>query len=165
MKKLLLLTLSLAALSACKKNNDNTPATPSNTDLLVAKSWRVTAQTYTVSSAVLNGGNPLTTDIYAAYYATPCRADNFVTFNSNNTLVADEGALKCSPTDPQTKSGTWSFNSDKTKLTMVDPSQGGTPIPFDIITLSATTLHLRNTTVTNGGVAVTNINELTLTAR
>ena len=165
MKKLFLLTLGLAALSACKKNNDNAPATPGSADLLVAKNWVVTAQTYSVSSAALNGGTPLTTDIFATYYATPCRADNFITFNSNNTLLADEGALKCSAADPQTKSGTWSFNSDKTKLTMADPSAGGTPVPFDVITLSATTLRLRNTIVTNGGVVVTNVNEITFTAK
>ena len=78
--------------------------------------------------------------------------------------MADEGAAKCSASDPQTRAGTWDITSDQTKLTLADPTQGGVPTQLDIIELSATTLHLRSTINTNGGVPVTSVNDLTFTA-
>jgi hypothetical protein len=160
MKKIYFLLLGVASLSACKKDSEPAPADNSPTGLLLAKNWRVTAQNLTVTSSVLNTN----VDMYATYYSNACQRDNFIKFNADKTLTADEGAMKCNTTDPQTKAGTWSFSSNDTKLNLVDPTQGGAPIPFDIITLSATTLHIRYTIVTNGGIPVTNVNDITMTA-
>jgi hypothetical protein len=160
MKKIYFLLLGVASLSACKKDSEPAPADNSPTGLLLAKNWRVTAQNLTVTSSVLNTN----VDMYATYYSNACQRDNFIKFNADKTLTADEGAMKCNTTDPQTKAGTWSFSSNDTKLNLVDPTQGGAPVPFDIITLSATTLHIRYTIVTNGGIPVTNVNDITMTA-
>lgn len=163
MKHLLLLLLSLfALLSGCKSNLAEPPA--SRADLLLAKKWRVTAQTNTYSTPQLNNGVPVVTDIYAAFYSLPCAQDNFIQFYADKTVVFDEGATKCAATDPQTETSNWAFNADQTKLTLADPTQGGNAVPFDVLELSATTLRLRYTVVTTGTIVVTSINDLTLTA-
>ncbi|MDO7885897.1 lipocalin family protein [Hymenobacter cheonanensis] len=160
MKKLSLLFLAALALGSCKKNDDNSPSSASKTDLLTAKSWRISAQTYSVA---VNSGTPTVSDEYASSPA--CERDNFLKFNTNKSLTADEGATKCSPSDPQTQSGSWDLTTNDTKLTLADPSQGGIPIPFDIVDLSATTLHLRYAaTVSLGGVSTTSVNDITFTA-
>ena len=143
MKHLSLLLLVAVSLGACKKDSEPAPSAPTKTDLLLAKSWRLTGQTTTFSSSAINNGTPVVTDTYATSYPNACQRDNFLAFKANKTLIADEGPLKCSPTDPQTQPGTWDFNSDQTKLTLTDPNQGGLPTAFEVVTLSATTLQLR----------------------
>ncbi|GAB3638944.1 hypothetical protein GCM10027422_45350 [Hymenobacter arcticus] len=160
MKKLAFLLLAALALGSCKKNNDNSPATPSKTDLLTAKNWRISAQTYSVA---INAGAPTVSNEYASSAA--CERDNFLKFNTNKSLTADEGATKCSSSDPQTQSGSWDLTTNDTKLTLADPMQGGATIPFDVVDLSATTLHIRYAaTVALGGISTTSINDITFTA-
>jgi hypothetical protein len=132
MRKLLLCVLGVAALGACKKNNETSPET-SRTELLTAKNWRLAAATITADSK--------TTDEYAASDA--CERDNFIKFNSNNTVVVDEGANRCDPSNAQTQTSTWDFNNDQTKLSI--PVYAGLTIAADIVELSATTLHVRYT--------------------
>jgi hypothetical protein len=131
MNKLFLFVLGVASLGACKKNNETGPDA-SRTDLLTAKSWRMSAATITV------GANK-PTDEYAATQA--CERDNFIKFKTNKSVVVDEGATRCDPSDSQTQESTWDFNSDQTKLTI--PVYSGFSIAADIVELSATTLHVR----------------------
>jgi hypothetical protein len=163
MKKLSLLFLAALALGSCKKNNDNTPATPtsSKTDLLTAKSWRITADKTTSTTSI--SPTSTTTDNYAA--SPSCERDNFIKFNTNKTAVYDEGATKCSTSDPQTESAAWDFNSDATKLTLTDPSGSGLAVQEDILELTATTLRLRITSsYTLSGITATSTQETTYTA-
>lgn len=135
MKKLFLFALAAAAVSACKKDSENTP---SRMDLITAKNWRVTALTSTTTITPASGSSSTTTrDDYAQYSA--CEKDNFYKFNTNKTVVADEGPTKCDPSDPQTTTIAWDFNSDQTKLLT------GANYSEDILELSATTLRLRET--------------------
>lgn len=160
MKKLSLLFLAVLALGSCKKNDSNSP-TPSKTDLLTAKNWRLTADKTTSTSSV--SPNSVVTDEYATSPA--CERDNFIKFNTNKTAVYDEGATKCSTSDPQTASAAWDFNSDATKLTFTDPSGSGLSIQEDILELTATTLRLRVTSsYTAGGITATSTEETTYTA-
>jgi len=47
-----------------------------------------------------------------------CYKDNTYLFNKDSTGVADEGATKCSSTDPQTTAFTWSFSgTNQSKIT------------------------------------------------
>ncbi|MDJ0366204.1 lipocalin family protein [Hymenobacter sp. H14-R3] len=128
MKKLSFLLLTLVALGGCKKDDNNTPGM-SPTELLTAKNWRVS--TFSVTAA----GQP-----YPAVL-DPCDKDNYLKFNTDKTLIVDEGPTKCDPTNAQTEKGTWSMPSaDKLTITAPNlPVSGGT---FDIKELSATTLHL-----------------------
>ncbi|KAA9331426.1 hypothetical protein F0P96_14375 [Hymenobacter busanensis] len=135
MKKVALLaTLALACtFTACKKDDDK----KSKTELLTAKSWRVTADKQTTTV----GTQSSTDDNYAGYQA--CEKDDFVKFMTDKKLEFNEGGSKCSTADPQTETGAWDFNSDETKLTIRE--QGNTSgITFDIVELSGSTLKLKH---------------------
>jgi hypothetical protein len=110
MKKALL-CLAIASLGACKKDSDPV-ASPSRTDLLTAKSWRLTT-----INATLPNGTPIPSSLLPA-----CYSDDTFKFNADKTVVQDAGAIKCNSTDPQTQTGTWSFNSDQSKLTIAVPN-------------------------------------------
>ena len=157
MKKLSLLLLLAATIGGCKKDSETSPG---KADLLVAKSWRISAQTSSFSSSSINNGAVVVTDEYASSAA--CERDNFIKFSANKTLVADEGATRCSTSDPQTQSGTWDFNSDQTKLSLLDPSQASIAIPFDVVELSASTLHIRYSySYSSGGISATQVEDIT----
>lgn len=148
MKKLCFLLLVTASVSACKK--EPVTAAPSRTDLLTAKNWRKTAWTITSGSAA-------PTDVYAQLPA--CERDDFYKFNVDKSLVLDAGPTRCNPTDPQTRPGTWTINSDQTVLTLAD-ALGNQPLANEVLELSATTLHLRTsrtsgTTTSTGDVTFT----------
>ncbi len=152
MKKLSLLLLLAASLGACKKNDDNAP---SRADLLTAKNWRVSADTYTK----VDNGKTTTVDEYAKSLA--CERDNFLKFNTNKSLITDEGATKCSASDPQMQTSNWDFSGDQTKLNYSFSPQSSFVLSSDIVELSATTLRLRATN-TNG--TTTETEDITYTA-
>jgi hypothetical protein len=144
--------LLVAALAACKKDS---VSGLSRTDLLTTNKWRLTAQTMTV----VNNGTTTVTDEYAKLAA--CQRDNFTQFNSDNTLVINEGGTTCSPQSPQTWDGDWEYvNGDQNKL-LFSAYVSSYRAPFDILELSATTLRLRFTQ-SNG--LNSNTNDVTLTA-
>jgi hypothetical protein len=132
MRKLFLFVLGVAALGACKKNNETSPEA-SRSELLTAKSWRLSAATITAGASK--------TDEYATSDA--CERDNFIKFNTNKSVVVDEGPTRCNPSDAQTQTSTWDFNNDQTKLSI--PVYPGLSIAADIVELTATTLHVRYT--------------------
>ncbi|RZK16447.1 MAG: hypothetical protein EOO56_19910 [Hymenobacter sp.] len=146
MKKLLLLGFGLTMLGACKKDSEPAPSTSSRTDLLTAKSWRLTAKN---TSITLPGLPPLTDNAIDA-----CDQDNFLKFSTNKTVVSDEGATKCDPSDPQTQNGTWALKTNDTQLDITLSGGLVNNGTFDIKELSATTLHVY-TSATNNGIAYT----------
>ncbi|TPG67316.1 lipocalin family protein [Hymenobacter nivis] len=158
MKKALLLLLVAASLGACKKNDDTAPR--SNTDLLTARNWRLSAGTTTIA---INNGPPKTTDDYAS--AVACERDDFLKFNADQSLVSDGGPLLCNPSNPRTQTGSWNFENNETKLTITDPSIPGPGQTFDVVALSASTLRLHATVSygSSGTTATATIDE-TLTA-
>lgn len=149
MKKCSLL-LVVAALSACKKESAAPAPAPARIDLLTAHNWRETAWTITSGSAA-----PV--DQYAQLPA--CARDDFYQFHADKSFVLDAGATRCNASDPQTRAGTWAFNSDQSVLTLADAA-GNAPTTNEVVELSATTLHLRTsrtsgTTTTTGDVTFT----------
>jgi hypothetical protein len=159
MKKLFLFALTVASLSACKKDSENTP---SKTDLLTSKKWRVTSFTATYSTS---GGGAPTTNTVDQYAQTPaCSKDDFYKFNSDKTLILDEGATKCGTSDPQTTAFTWDLNSDQTKL-FINASGSSSSSPNDIVELSASTMRLHTTDIyTANGLTITSVADVTFTA-
>lgn len=117
MRKLITLFLAVSmalAISSCKKDDDNnsTPAnnnnsgggsTPTKTEMLTAKKWKVVGLTV--------GGQ----DFYAQMDA--CDKDDTYEYKTDGTYIEDEGATKCDPGDPQeiTKD-TWKFTDNETKI-------------------------------------------------
>ena len=72
----------------CKKDKD--PTLPTKTELLTAKSWRISGNV-TVTTTT---GRPATTvDHFSS--APACEKDSFVKFNTDKTTRSDEGALLC----------------------------------------------------------------------
>ncbi|MBJ6107579.1 hypothetical protein JAO73_01040 [Hymenobacter sp. BT523] len=162
-----LLGLALAlTVAACGKKSDPTP-TPdpvsAKTNLLTTPKWRITSSVGTTTFM----GQTVTTDVYASLQS--CQKDNFAKFNLDHTAVSDEGATKCSASGPQTKQGTWSFNTAETELTTIDPSvpagSPGNTTVAEIQQLTATTLQVKTTTTqTSSGITVTSSVSTTYTA-
>jgi hypothetical protein len=128
MKKLILIAIAcFSILSACKKDED-----PSKTDLLCGKYWKMeslTAKAGTLSIDMLN-----TIDA--------CDRDDIMKFNNNGTYVTDT-KMKCDISEPQSTTGTWSFNSDETILTQDQDS-------FKIEALTGSTMKLTYTGISDG---------------
>ena len=131
MKKLFLFLSAVVVLGACKK--EDTPAV--TVDLLTAKPWQVS------TVALSDSGNP----IPISQFITACQLDNTYKFNTDNTLLVDEGATKCNSSDPQNPTGTWAFaNSDKTKVSIVMPGSVFNG-DFTIKAISASSMQLTTT--------------------
>jgi hypothetical protein len=96
----LLLTLSFAA---CKKKEDK----KSKMTLLTQKEWFMSKNEEKVGNGAWN-------DDFPNYLA--CEKDNKFIFKSDNTATLDEGATKCSASDPQTQTIAWAFTDNETKV-------------------------------------------------
>jgi hypothetical protein len=118
------------------------------TELLTTRNWKITA--LTVNPAFSPGiAQPAVSDWYAQMQ--DCEKDNLRTYKVDGSYTIDEGATKCNTNDPQTKSGTWVFNPDKTILT----ETMGTDIrSYTILSLSSTTL-VATYTIKVGGTIYT----------
>jgi hypothetical protein len=120
MKKFALLIIAcLTILAACKKDD----ADPSKKELLCGKNWKMTALTINATG--------VTIDVFALYYED-CDKDDLVRFNEDGTTLMDY-KVRCDPSDPATETGTWSFNSDQTVLTMDGDA-------YNIVELTGSTL-------------------------
>lgn len=157
MKKLFLFALAAASLSACKKDSDNTP---SRTELLTSRKWRITAFTVNTTSSIV-GGTPssMTIDQYALQLA--CEKDDFYQFNTDKTMKQEEGPTQCSTSPTQTTVFNWDFNSDQSKL-ILTLRGSSSPTLDDIVELSPTTMRLRETTSSTSGNSTLN-RELNIT--
>ncbi len=114
----------IVAFSACKKDKKSTePSVLSKTQYLTKAPWKFSME------RVKSGG--VWTDVTS--FLPSCMLDGTITFATNNTVTADEGATKCDPSDPQTISSNWSFFNNEAMLILdVDSAT--------IITLDANTL-------------------------
>jgi hypothetical protein len=138
MEKIFLFLGTMAVLSGCKKS-DKPPATTSRTDLLTAKSWRLSSTTVTVNGILMP----------SSLFLPDCNKDDLYKFNTDKTLIQDAGATKCNAADPQTQAGTWALNKDQSKLTIAVP---GSPLngEADIKELTTMTLRIYGTPSVNG---------------
>jgi hypothetical protein len=131
MKKILFATLILSSLFiGCSKDDKEEVKQPTKTELLTAHYWQATA--LTIDPPLSIGGTQIS-DFYAQL--DNCSKDDLEKYNTNNTVTYDEGPTKCDPTDPQTQTSPWSFNSDETILTVDGES-------YKILTLTSTQLKM-----------------------
>ena len=80
--------------------------------------------------------NTSSVDTYKDYAA--CDKDNTLAFGADGKVTFDEGATKCSASDPQISTGTWAFTgTEKKKVILTD---SGFAITLDIVSLDASTL-------------------------
>jgi hypothetical protein len=104
--------LIMSALAfSCKKEE----AAKTKTDLLTTGSWHVVA--YTVDPAIdWDGDGTDESNVYPVINA--CIKDDHTTFFAGGTGELDEGATKCSDSDPQSVSFAWSFDQNELGLTV-----------------------------------------------
>lgn len=106
------------AISSCKKDNEE--------DFLVdAGCWK---QVKSESKENFTGGGTWMVDTLEA-----CSLDDCLQFKSDGTTSIDEGASKCSSTDPQTSTGKWTLSEDFKTLTL---TIGNDVIPFTVTELT-----------------------------
>ena len=93
------------AIVGCKKDE------PTPTEILTADTcWKMT----------LLEGYDTVNKLWVSSPIEDCDADNCFTFKANQDFIAEEGATKCYPDDPQTAEGTWSLSTDGKKLSLTD---------------------------------------------
>lgn len=148
MKKIPLSVLAcIALLSACKKEDKTSSSTTFTA--IADKKWQLTAQTY------VYGGTS-----YDGYASVPsCQKDNLWTMKSDKTNEIDEGATKCTASDPQTVvMGNWELRSGDKELFVKGLTSGAsigvTELTFTILESTATTLKLQYTTNVGGPTIV-----------
>lgn len=133
MKKMIQLSfIAIAAMlffTSCSKTDSKT-----KTELITSGKWKI------VSDMSRTGSGAWQEDI-GTYGA--CELDDFILFNTDNTLEINEGVTKCDPLDPQFEMGIWAFTDNETKLSL-----DGTPATLDELT--STTLSFTISTFFNG---------------
>lgn len=95
--------IAAVSLSSCKKDEKT------RMELITAGNWKI------VSDQV-KFGNGNWEEFITGYEA--CELDNYIKFNTNNTVEGNEGATKCSPDDPQSMTGQWSFANGESQISM-----------------------------------------------
>jgi Lipocalin-like domain len=129
LSKLMLLALSLTALSTgCKKDDSPGSATPTKKDL-ISRQWIQTDLIATIGT--------LSESVYDSEFAD-CEQDNIYFFKPDGTFTITENTSKCNPGDPDlVTSGTWKLVENDTKIE-IDPATEDAEI-LDILELTATT--------------------------
>lgn len=143
MKYRLLLPILCLLIISCDKDEDE-PQGPTKTELLTASAWK-----YESGGADQNGDGTIDYTFEQLGVIPACRLDNTGTFNANGTGVTNEGATKCSGTDPQTADFTWSFRNNESALFVTGSGFFGVSGEFQVKTLNSTTLTVTKDTVVN----------------
>jgi hypothetical protein len=146
--KILILFLPLVMVfTGCKKKKEDGP--PTKTELLNEKPWVYNnAGADTDNNGTIDQAAPST-------YLQPCTIDNSYIFNSNGTGTIDEGATKCSSTNPQTSPFSWSFSENETNINLQSTALFGLGGKFKVLTLTETAFEMRkDTSITIPGVPI-----------
>ena len=132
----LVLFLSVAALSGCKKEEMKNE----KPGLIIDKKWKVVSITE-------NGKEVSMTQIPS------CTKDNYLAFSANNLYTHDEGSTKCNSNDSQVKDeGLWSIDGDVLYMQSdVLPIKSS----INIKELTATKMVLNQTNIYNNTVDIT----------
>ncbi len=121
--RVLLLAASLAGFTACEN-----PADPAPQSGLLSGSG---SKTWKVISIKKDGSDR---------FQSSCQADNLYIFHAGSAFEMDEGAKKCSTTDPQKLSGTWSL----TQSTITVKQGSRSFLQMDVQSLTASRLVVTN---------------------
>jgi hypothetical protein len=125
---LLATVVGLASLNSCKKDDATTP-TPalSKTDMLTAKSWKIT-------DVKVSG-----VSVYNSILFESCSKDDLTKLSAAKVATFDEGSTKCDPSSAQSRTGSWELTTNDTKLKLIDPN-GDYSLDGTIGTFTSTTL-------------------------
>jgi hypothetical protein len=145
---LVLAVVGLTGLTSCKKDDVTFPhRAATKTDVLTAKSWKVTDIKIADKS------------IFKTMLVDSCAKDDLTKFNANKSVTFDEGTLKCDTLSRQSRTGSWEFTTNETKLKVTDAD--GSVLEEAISTLNTTTLIVTDPDFAGPGVGA----EVTYTAQ
>lgn len=116
---------SLLAFSSCKKDSVKTKA-----DLLTASAWKYSGAQYDLDNNGTGDGS------LPAGVIQTCDLDNIVTFKADKTGVLDEGATKCDPSTPQTRTFSWALSNNDTQLDVTGVIFTGIQSSFKVVELT-----------------------------
>jgi hypothetical protein len=105
--------ISMLALGGCE-DEQPAPVLPTTTEKICANTWELASMPI---DPPLDLGSGVKLKDYMQMMQD-CEKDNSWTFKADDTYVLDEGLLKCSPADPQSKPGTWSLSADGKTFTL-----------------------------------------------
>jgi len=135
MKQLFTLASIIFFFGCSKSDNDTAnPSAPTKTALLTSKDWVMT------SKQIKKVTDASWTDDFSG--KSPCEKDDRIVFTTTGTYEFNEGASKCSPSDPFIiETGTWKFAQNET-LIVITKTGSTTMMDATIETLNSTTLLL-----------------------
>ncbi len=125
MKYFLIIGLSITLLSCSKDPVDDA----SKKDALTTGIWKLTGH-----MTDYDKDGVYEEDTYTMLAS--CEKDNIYTFRADGNEIIDEGPTKCISSNPQTRTSSWSFSNNQTRLQL-----GG--VNFRIEELTAPTLRLK----------------------
>lgn len=132
--------------AACKKDDDNKKEEPAYASIV--GTWKKTTELRTVNY----GGRDTIIDYFSDIDS--CDKDDLIRFNTDKTMTYFPGAIKCSPSDPDSsQGGRWAMSSDNKKLSITD----GFSVIFDVVTLNSNTLKLQLSLSDNGTTSIANM--------
>jgi hypothetical protein len=126
-----LVCLVAFSFSACKKSKSK-----SRTDLITESSWK-----YQDAGLDVNRDGTVDAPIPAGFMQS-CDTDNTITFKSDGTGIADEGATKCNAASPQSSPFTWSFKDNEQTITLSNAVFGGLNGDIKVKTINENQLEL-----------------------
>jgi len=131
----------LLSFFSCQK--DNNPA-PNKAQLITSSTWNF-------STASIDQNNDGVGDISVPpSVLLPCYTDNTLTFTANGSGVLNEGAVKCTASDPQTVTFTWNFSNSEQNINFSTAIFPGASGDFKIIKLDASQLVLSKLVTLSG---------------
>jgi hypothetical protein len=140
--------VGLAGLTSCEKDETTSlHRAATKTDVLTAKNWKVTDIKIADKS------------IFRTILVDSCAKDDLTKFNANKSVTFNEGTFKCEESSSQSRTGSWEFTTDETKLKVTDSD--GSVLESPIRTLNTTTLIITDPDFAGSGVAA----EVTYTAQ
>lgn len=110
----IMLSMAVSFTSCNDDDDDDDNGNGGGTSALTSGTWSMTG--LTISPPVNINGVEIS-DFFPTLPA--CVKDDIISFLADGTLSTDEGPTKCDPNDPQTTTGTWSY--DGSTLTINDP--------------------------------------------
>lgn len=138
MKYKLLFVAALPLLVQCKKDSSENNGS--------GKIELMTQQTWKYENAGIDADKNGSIDSPLPITIPACTTDNTITFSSDGKGVVNEGATKCTTTDPQTVPVTWSFTNNETELNLTGPAVAGVGGRFKLLALTSTQLSLSKDT-------------------
>lgn len=131
--------------SSCKKDEEELSP---KTELLTNSAWKMTAYTVDPGFPTFDNEGNITGSTNGIFVLLDdCEKDDTHKFNTDKSLVTDEGMTRCDSSDPQKTNGTWTFNTDETTLTITE--EGESQI-VTILELTAGVLQLQSTESSDG---------------